>query len=138
MKLKKIMTCICMTIMVLIILSGCVLRRMYVAHPSEQKNTSWSTEDGSVCFFLDENASHPFYSYINTPDGPIEIALYMSELVSSIEVAYAEDARNSNDDEPIPSFAVWHCTYYDEKRMDVVVTQTKHLTSGQELVFYRQ
>lgn len=138
MKLKNIILWVCIVVMFSTTFSGCIPRRYYVSHPSDQTNTFWSTEDGKVYFYVDDTASSPIYGYIETSEGPIEIAIYMSSLTSVIEVAYADDARNSKEGEPIPSFAIWSYSEYDDSSMVVTVAETKYLDVGQELVFYRK
>ena len=135
--LSKKWICFCVAVMMATFLAGCNFRRLPSPHPSEQANTTWSTEDGSICFTV-EGTYDPAYGYINLPEGRVEIAISMSPTNAMMAVSYAEDVRDYVADAPIQPFALWSCTDYSEEYIVVTVKQTKYLEEGQTLTFYRK
>ena len=123
-------------IVLIVTLHGCVSPYMKANIPCNQPGTTWSTEDGTVVFYVEEDRSF-VHGYIQTEDGKVEVVITMSHLTSDLHISYKDDFYSAAEDDPVPHFALWK---YSKVQKDVFVVEVLHsvfFQSGDILTFYK-
>lgn len=133
-KMKKLLILFCF-LLILTTFTGCP--KPFLKVPTDYPGSTWSTEDGKV-YFTVYDQSGTAYGYIETADGPVEIAVCISPLTSPILIYHADDARKLEEGAVgIQSVEIWHYSKCTKDKMVATVTVAKYFEEGQKLVFYR-
>ena len=123
------------------LLAGCANPYLMRTCATCQKGTTWTSEDGRITFFVDENDSVtavcPVFGTIETEDGTIEVAIFMDYLDFDIGVSAADHPGLFDDDPLNPCEEVWRYSEAQTHSFVIEVVDGYYLKTGEIIQFYR-
>lgn len=121
--------------LITIINFGCVSPFIKYKHPSEQKYSTWVSDDGNISFCV-EGESYPVYGTMKTNDGNIDILISMSAQAPSIISVFPADSsvEDISEDRYIED---WWVEEYHKDSFIVVVNDGTNYEEGTQITFYR-
>ena len=116
-------------------LNACAYHKAFQWKMSNQLNTQWVSEDGTIAFNV--NGEHVITGTMKVHDEVIDIYIEVEPEASSGIHIYPIDALEdeiiSTDDE----YEKWICSYKSESNFVAMVKETTFYEVGQEITFYR-
>ena len=138
MYMKKI-SLLFLILILLVSLSGCPYPWVYVNHPCNKYDTTWSTADGKSAFYIPEDTPNAtgiiranrgsvfFYYY----DDPVDSHVYLDRKDDS-DIAESEYHMSRIEDH----FETWKAISVKPGKYTVRVEETTYFTPGEILTFY--
>lgn len=124
-----------------IMLSGCPNPRVAEYCATSQKGTTWQSEDGRITFYVDEDvqgqAVCPVFGTVETEDGPVEIAIFMTYLDNGVEITPADDPAAHDPTIGHYPLEFWRYTKVQEKTFQIEVIDGYYLETGEIIKFHR-
>ena len=138
MYMKKI-SLLFLILILLVSLSGCPYPWVYVNHPCNKYDTTWSTADGKSAFYIPEDLPNtigliytneglvPFYYYANTIDDVVYLDVKDNFDMAELEY-HVESSENH--------FEAWRAISVKPGKYTVRVEESTYFTPGEILTFY--
>ena len=126
-------------IFILICLFGVVLYGMYIyryegKRPSDQPDTEWISEDGSIEIYVDENQHATGSMNIKGTEIPF---IFSGEIRGERIWIYAIEAKDRLGLYPEEEYETWRGNFKRKDKFTVTVEETTYFEVGQKITFYR-
>lgn len=139
-KLLICVGCIILTAMVTIATAlgvvACNKQNVRTNHPSEQRSTTWATENGEMEFYVNGGIGH---GIIQTENGPVPIVIQMSTLISEVRIYHEEEYQQMLNSQSMGfGFAQgWGIVRNNHKFVIEITAADEYFAVGKKLVFYK-
>ena len=117
-------------------LSACIMTPWNMHwDPMSQPGTKWTSEDGSIVFYVEEFGIATGTMRINGVD--VEIFLNMGVVNSWTIEIYPISAKNIEDLYKVEMYNLWSCTFKSEKKFIAKVIKSTNGEIGEKIEFHR-
>ena len=136
-KVYKLMCCCAVFFLIFIIavvLYGMYIYRYEGKRPSDQPDTEWISEDGSIKFYVDENQHATGSMNIKGTEIPF---IFSGEIGGERIWVYAIEAKDRLGLYPEEEYETWRGNFKRKDKFTVTVEKTTYFEVGQKITFYR-
>ena len=136
-KVYKLMCCCAVFFLIFIIavvLYGMYIYRYEGKRPSDQPDTEWISEDGSIKFYVDENLYATGSMNIKDTEIPF---IFSGEIRGERIHIYAIEAKGREGLYPEERYETWRGNFKRKDKFIVTVEETTYFKVGQKITFYR-
>ena len=124
-----------------LVLCGCPNPRVMEICATSQKGTAWQSEDGRVTFYVDDDAKGkavcPVFGTIETDEGVVDVAIFMTYLTSDAEIIPADDPAAHDPNIGHAGLETWVYSDVREDSFRISVEKGYYLETGEELTFHK-
>ena len=134
--MKKLFNCFCLMVcltLVFVLFTSCYKNPITTRYfPTEQAGTEWATRDDTIHFYIDKANTGPFYGYLKTETGKIDVRIDMGSVTSLIFVYSRDDEQRTN------LLEFWNFEKINKKSVTISVEQSTYFNVGDTFVIYRK
>ena len=105
-------------------------------YPQNQPGTVWSTEDGKMIFYLDEETSN-VHGHIMTDEGTVDVVIAMNWTDPFVRITHKNEYYSTKEGEAVPDFARWKKILVMKDLILVEVLDTVYFKPGGILAFHK-
>lgn len=138
-QMKKHFNCLCLIvcltlIIIFVFFVSCVYKNLIASKyfPTEQEKTEWATKDDTIHFYIDKANTAPFYGYLKTEAGKIDVRIDMGPLTHAVFVYLRDDEQRTN------QLELWWIKKISKNSVTILVEQSSYFNVGDTFVIYRK